>query len=206
MPEKKARFALRSFAATVLVSLCAAAPAAAASVTISGSTDVRTCWIATDGVTDIGDCSQAVIGRAGSYEFRGLIHFDIAAHVPTGASVTDAYLRLPLNGFDDDDICASGLHLRAQDADWLGQTPTWASPDGGSTQWDGGASTWAPIATYESACDVDEIGYDVTGDVQTRVSYPQYNFGWTIVSDSGTPFGIGNSYTDIPELVIEYDI
>lgn len=198
-----ARRALRTLAVTLVVSGFAAAPAAADTAYISGN-DSRNCWMATDGVSEYGNCIQALVGTSAPYEYRGLLQFDIAAHVPDTAVVTDAYLRLPLNGWDEEDICDSGLHLRAQYANWLTQTPTWTTPDG-TTLWDGGESTWSHIVTSAGACDENGVIFDVTGQVGDWALYPEQNLGWSLLNNTGTPFGVGNTYTDIPELVVEYE-
>ena len=99
MPEMKARFGLRTFAATVLVSLCAAAPATADVVTISGTADTRNCFIATDGISEGGSCNTAQMGirRAGSsVAFCGSTS---PLTCRSNATVNSAYLRLPKNGF-----------------------------------------------------------------------------------------------------------
>ncbi|MBE2314536.1 DNRLRE domain-containing protein [Solirubrobacter sp. CPCC 204708] len=204
MPDHgAARRALRTFAATVLVTLGAAAPAAAQTVEISGS-DSRNCWVASNGVTEFEDCNSAYIGQSGAYEFRGLLWFDIAAYVPDTALVTDAYLKLPLGGYDEEDVCGSGLHLRAQSADWLTQTPTWTTPDG-TTLWDGGSSTWSHISHYASTCDESGVIFDLTGPVGDLAANPEYNLGWSLVNGDGTQFAVSNNWGAIPQLFVSYE-
>jgi hypothetical protein len=204
MPEMKARFGLRTFAATVLVSLCAAAPATADVVTISGTADTRNCFIATDGISEGGSCNTAQMGISSGWEFRGLLWFDVAAYVPSNATVNSAYLRLPKNGFTA--ACGLGLIVREQTANWLTTTPNWSSPDGGTTQWAGGSATWSGLEHEEYACDDDWAVFDVTTPARYWVDGQYVNHGVEIVNEFGTFFAVGSTFTPgVPELVIDFD-
>ncbi len=204
MPVTRAGSVLRAFAATVLVSLCAAAPAAADEVTISGTADTRNCTIGTNGVSEGGSCSAAQMGFSSGWEFRGLLWFDVAAYVPSTATVNSAYLRLPKNGFPA--ACGLGLIVREQTANWLTTTPNWSSPDGGTTQWAGGSATWNGLDHEEVACDDGWAVFDITGHVQYWVDGQYVNHGVEIVNEYGTFFAVGATFTPgVPELVIDFD-
>jgi hypothetical protein len=201
-----ARRALQLFAASVLVSAAAAAPAAAQQqVTISGPSDSRLCWVASAGPG--GGCGIMISGWTYNqgYEYRGLLWFDLAGNVPSTSTVTSATLRFPKHVYTT--ACGLDMWGFEQTADWLSTTPTWNSPDGGTTLWDGGSITWNHHgAVAETNCDSTTSEWDVTSMVQAWQSGGHSNYGLTILKPD-TPWGVYDipaSAANPPELVVDY--
>ncbi|MBE2314535.1 DNRLRE domain-containing protein [Solirubrobacter sp. CPCC 204708] len=196
------RRALLALAASVVVGATAAASASAATVTLSGPTDLHACWI--ENVDGASGCGLALSGVSHYQEFRGLYRFDVAGNVPATATVTSATLRLPKLGLPGGTACGLNLWGIGQGADWLSTTPTWASPDGGTTSWNGGISTWLPSTVFlESGCDSTTALFDLTDLVQDWHSGALANYGFELFKPSAYAYGTTTASGAI-QLVVNY--
>jgi hypothetical protein len=200
------RRALTTLAATLVVGAFAAAPANATIVTINGPGITEACWIfGGDGIADAGGCGQALLGYTRLYdqEFRGLLWFDVANNVPPGSTINSATMRLPKNGYAT--VCGLSVYGFEQGADWRSGTPTWSSPDGGTTSWDGGSLTWMNHPGISSnACNSGWAEYNITDQVTDWHNGVRDNNGIELLQDNLNVFGVGPTYTDSPELVIDF--
>jgi hypothetical protein len=167
--------------------------------------------------------------RVGSRR-RGLVYFDVAAHLPPGASVVSAELRLVLDAANAP-VLDIGLHrvftpwsegpsvagggggaaASAGDATWLHtfyDTEFWTTPGG----------DFAPAAS--ASRDVDFVGSytwastpALVADVQSWLDDPASNHGWLLLSDESVEWSAKrfasreHPQQDLrPLLVVHYEV
>lgn len=221
----------------VVVALLAASPCAHADfISLSASRDAA--------LYEIFDGSLA--NGAGRYLFagknnqnrarRGLIHFDVAGALPSGATVTSARLTLNLSqaagsastvslhralsnwttGMSDpEDPEGSGTAATAGDATWV-----FSSADGlgGGTAWTTAGGDFVSSASASRLTAAVGLytwtSAQLTADVQMFLADPSANFGWFLIGDEST-FGTARRFDSsesgelggyAPSLELEYTV
>jgi hypothetical protein len=213
-----------------LILVLAASPAAAdITVTLNPDKDNTLCQYG-DSSNALGDIFAGRTGQADSdSRRRGVIHFNVAGSVPSGATITSAKLRLYLNQASDAN--SHTLTLRkasaswgegtsfyaggrcaaktANDASWtyrIYSTNTWTSAGGDysgtSTQT---CSVGSTLQYYEWTSNAAMIA-----DVQGWLGTPASNYGWVVLGNEAQSATArrftsreGTS-TQVPQLVITY--
>jgi hypothetical protein len=135
---------------------------------------------------------------------RGLLYFDVAAHLPSGATVLSADLTLHLSQTNGPE---SPVALHGLLADW-GEGPSYS--DGGrGTSAEPGDATWihtyyddsfwsAPggdlVGAPTSSIPVGAVGFytwpsspAMVAEVQSWLDEPSSNHGWALVGDESSP-------------------
>jgi len=201
-----------SYAALLCFGLVTWLPARAAeSVTILPSAD--TALLQAFPSNNFGGMAWLNSGTTQNYTTnRGLLKFDIVAHVPSGAQILSASLVVEVVGqpVDGDQPNSFGLHRMLRDwgegnkigsppslgapattgeANWTHRfaltTNTWATPGGRA-----GVDYWpvASVDTFIYGPDFSPYMFDSTtqtvADVQTWLDEPALNFGWMLKSGS----------------------
>lgn len=138
--------------------------------------------------------------QGSNYLRRGLIAFDIAAHVPAGAVIEQ--VSLEMHGVTSADSGFEDLTLQRVTADWS-EGPSIAA-DGRGAPSEAGDSTWLH-RTYDgvlwsmpggdfdtnisATTPVDDVGTytwqspGLVADVQSMLDAPASNFGWIIIGN-----------------------
>jgi len=211
------------------LTLLAAAPAAASTVTIHPDHDNTLC--------QFGDSSNALgdifVGRTGQADAdsrrRGVFHFDVAGSVPAGATITSVKLRLYMNTAAD--ATSHTLSLFPASASWGegtslfngGRCAAKTTNDASWTYRFYNATSWTSAggdhgATASQTCSVGTTlqYYEWTsnsamiGDVQGWLNSPSSNNGWELIGDESTSATARRftsregASTELPELVITY--
>ncbi len=230
--------------------LCAALPQEAAPLAIASAARapagvleqaVLTVTIETSKDNTLYENSAGVLSNgAGSYLFtgvtrnrqirRGIIAFDIAAHIPSGSTITSASLQLTMSRTSSG---ASDVALHKVLADWGEATSRAGGEGGGGAPAAGGDATWLhtfydtdlwstpggdflPAASAQTTV-VGMRSYDwgptpaMVADVQGWLDAPESSFGWLLLGDEDrsrtTKRFNTKEHADIatrPQLVVEY--
>jgi hypothetical protein len=183
-----------------------AANAAADVVDIPCARDA-TLWNDPAGNVANGSGPVAFAGRAGSSAVfpirRALVRFDVAAHVPAGATIRSAQLVLSNSSGN---VGPQAIELRRVLADWGEGASSTTSGQGAPAQ--SGDATWIhtffPQSTWTTAGGdaaaassatlvVDQLGVhawpstaEVVGDVQGWLDQPSSSFGWLVLLSNET--------------------
>lgn len=138
--------------------------------------------------------------------FRGLLSFDVAANVPSGATINSVRLTLHMSKTISGDQTVS---LHRTSADWGEAGSDAAQNEGGGIAPMPGDATWIhtsfpssfwmnPGGDFEAAPSAmqtigSSLGYytwespaGMVADVQSWLDDPNSNFGWTLVGNEGT--------------------
>ncbi|MGI9014177.1 MAG: DNRLRE domain-containing protein [Phycisphaerales bacterium] len=189
-----------------VVAVCAGAAALADSVSIGASHD-NTLYETTDGSLSNGAGEHLFVGRAGGGEDRrGLVRFDVAGAVPSGATVTAVTLTLNLSRTQTG---PQSVQLHRLNSAWGEGTSDATGNEGGGAPAEPGDATWlhtfhadtfwnSPGGDFEStfshAITVNTLGRYVwdnsaamIADVQLWLDDDGLNFGWLLLNPSGVP-------------------
>ena len=202
------------FAAAVLFGTIASAPATTITITPDKDNtliqDTNAASQLSNGEGDIfvGRTNQDGQGPATVSIRRGLVHFNVAASIPSGATITAATLTMRevrgLNGDQTIDLeralqdwgqgsssgQGSGAPAQNNDATWLytffdaanpSASPTWTTP-GGSFSSVVSASTLVTAAGGPGQS-FSWTGSQMIADVQSWINGPTGNFGWGILGN-----------------------
>lgn len=182
---------------------------AAESVTITPSAD--TALLQNFPSNNFGGMAWLNSGTTQNYTTnRGLLKFDVAAHVPHGAQILSASLLVEVVGQPVDGDTPSSFELRRMLRDWgegnkTGMPPSLGAPATlGEANWThrfalttnvwarpGGLvgvdfSTVVSVDTFVYGVDFSPYTFDSTlrtvADVQTWLDEPALNFGWMLIS------------------------
>jgi len=138
--------------------------------------------------------------NAGNTLRRALVYFDVAANVPTGASITNAELSVSVTRSRSGPLPAS-IHRLTQD--WGEGLSDASGPEGAGTASTNNDATWihtfypgstwntpggdfvtaASASTNISGTGSTGIWTGLVGDAQDMLDNPTNNFGWIILGD-----------------------
>ncbi|HSL18823.1 MAG TPA: PKD domain-containing protein [Methylomirabilota bacterium] len=195
-----------SVVAAILVAAIWSAPASAQTATVVAARD-NTIYEPAGSALSNGAGDYMFTGRNGSGEAaRALIMFDVAAELPSGATVTGVELTLRMSRSPNSTSESTVLH-RLQ-MDWGEAGSNASSGEGGGAPAMDGDATWnnrfhpdqawpTPGGSYETdasaSADVGGIGTYTWGstpqmvsDVQGWLDDPTSNFGWILIGDEGS--------------------
>ncbi len=210
------RYTISALAFSVVSSMGIASLARAEFVSLAATRDA-TLYESFDGSLANGAGRYFFAGKNNQVRARrGLIHFDIAGMLPTGASITGVSLRLNLSqssfgperavsthralanwttgSSDPEDPEGSGTTATANDATWLQSS---ADGLGGGIAWQNAGGDYA--ATASATVLTGAVGIytwssaDLLADVLSFAANPSKNYGWFIIGDEST-FGTARRF------------
>gem|GEM_PF-5920047 len=184
----------------------------ASQLTIDGPGESQACTV--NDSLPFHTCGSAIAATTPTVVFNGLFWFDVAGDMPANRTIDSAYLKLPQNGFTDSP-CDADLTVAEQQDDWFSAAgssyPTWDSPDGTITGWDGGASGLGSFSTTIDSCLDDDTQwsahtavFDVTSPVQSIYSGDTPSTSFEVFAGSGKSGQWGTTFSDPPQLVINF--
>jgi hypothetical protein len=142
--SKRGRKALVVALGSCFAGLCAAAPAHAGQVVISGTSDSIACVLSYSGAYD--SCNGSVLDVPSADEANVVMHFDVAGNLPSGNCIDDVAIwayRIVGNPSWSLDADVDGYRPRPMYDSPFTTAATWNSPDGVGT-WDGGGAFGYP--------------------------------------------------------------
>jgi len=215
------------FSILALAGALLAAPASADVVHLSASQD-NTLYESVSGDLSNGVGSYFFAGNTDNDDLRrGLVAFDIAAGIPSGATINSVTLTLRMSRTK---AGTESLSLKRLTADWGEGTSNGDGQEGGGASSTSGDATW--IHTFYSTSFWSSSGGDYSGtvsdttpvagngtytwssaqmvtDVQAWLDGTQSNYGWILIGNEGTTktakrFNSRENGTDPPDLEIDF--
>ncbi|MGI9427791.1 MAG: DNRLRE domain-containing protein [Bythopirellula sp.] len=220
----------------VVATLCCSCPLFAITANLGASQD-NTLYEDLNGTLSNGAGMRIFAGTNGNFRVRrALLEFDIAAEIPSSATITGAALTLNLSKAANINF-ADALELRRVATDWgEGDSNAAGSPQGNGGEGAGvaaepGDATWkhsfSPntdwanlggdfLSTVSATENVSGIGSytwsapQLVADVQDMLDSPQTNFGWILFGNEANAATAKqfNSRESLnpPVLTIDYDL
>lgn len=179
--------------------------------TVSGIAPDRDNVIFSESNNSNGAGVHLVTGRTnGGNLRRALFHFDVAAAIPSGVTITEVSLNFRVNRANNSTMRSTGLHALTQDfgegtSSTTGSHGQGAPSTEGDATWNDAISGTNSVAwntaggDYNSTASAstmvggvasysisDTLGSQLVSDVQGWLDDPSTNFGWIMIGAEGT--------------------